>query len=389
MQSSAESKLWVVWLLFFFQFAAIGVYFTFLNVYYRDAGLSGTQIGLINMVTALIGVVGAIVWGNLADRTGKPRLLISAGALGVLIIAQFIPLVHTFEMFLLLACLSSIMASSLGTLVDSTTLVMLGERRDDYGRYRLGGSIGYILTTSMVGFVFDRVGLWLMFPAYGLVMLMFAGTALLLPSIPVHREMRSGGEIGKLIRQPAWILFTISVFLVWIAVNASIMFLGVTLQAMGANQGLIGIAIVIGAVVEIPFMAYSGKLLRRFGPVRLLFIAMILMVFRYFLLGWMPSPEWAIAINILNGPAFVFFWNSAVTYANRLAPPSLAGTVQGMFNSTTSLAGVVSALLTGWLFDLLGPNKLFYVMAFCCLAGLILFSVGQFRSRRAVQAETT
>ena len=383
-----QNRLWVVWLLFFFQFAGVGVYFTFLNIYYRDAGLSGTQIGLINMVTALIGVAGSVLWGNIADRTGQQRWLIAVGAAGGLIVAQFVPLVHTFTAFLGLAVLGSLMGSSLGTLVDSTTLMLLGDRREDYGRYRLGGSIGYILTAGSVGFLFDRSGLRLMFPAYGVVMTFFAIIALLLPIMPVRRESRSTGMIGKMIRQPAWLLFAGCVFLIWIATNAAIMFLGVSLQAMGASQSLIGIATVIGAVVEVPFMAYSGSFLRRFGPVRLLLISMILMVIRYFLLGVMPSPYWAVAINILNGPAYVFFWSSAVNYAYQLAPPGLSGTAQGMLNSITSLAAVLSAILTGALFDLLGANKLFIVMGFCSLAALIIFAVGQFRARPSVPTES-
>jgi PPP family 3-phenylpropionic acid transporter len=376
-----SGRMWVVWCLFFFQFAAIGVYFTYLNVYYREAGLSGTLIGLINMTTAAIGAGGSFMWGYLCDQTGKPRYLIAAGACGTLLVVQFIPLVHSFGAFLGLGCLASLMSSSLGTLVDSTTLVLLGKQREDYGRYRLGGSFGYILTTLSVGFLFDRTSLRLMFPVYGLIMLVFASTAMLLPAIPVHKGERARGDIPSMIRQPAWLLFAACIFLVWIGVNASIMFLSVSLQALGADQSLIGIASVVGAIVEVPFMASSGWFLRRFGPVKLLLVAMGLMIVRYFMLGWMPTPIWAIPINTLNGPAFVFFWNSAVTYVNRLAKPSLAATAQGLLNSTISLAGVISSLLTGLLFDGLGPNGIFVVMAFCCLAAFILFGAGTLRAR--------
>ena len=373
---------WVVWILFFFQFAAIGVFYTYLNIYYRDAGLSGTQIGTINMSTALVGVAGSIFWGFLADRTGQSRLLIALGAGSALLTVQFIPLMNSFWQFLGLGILASFANSAPGTLVDSTILTMLGEQRNDYGRYRLGGTIGYILTTLTAGFLFDRAGLRLMFPAYGVIMFLFAGVALLLPASPVRLAGNRFEGLTTIISRPAWILFTVCTFLIWIASNASIMFLGVSLQAMGASHSLISIAITIGAVVEIPFMMFSGYFLKRFGSVKLLITAMVLMVIRYFLLGFMQAPTWAVFINTLNGPAYVFFWNSAVTYANRMAPPGFAATVQGLLNSTLSLAGVVSALLTGWLFDTLGPNQLFTVMAFSCLAALILFAGGNLKLSR-------
>ena len=388
-ESPRRKRMWVLWLLFFFQFAAVGVYFTYLNIYFRQAGLSGTQIGLLNMTTALVGVASVSGWGYLSDLTGKNRLLIAIGAAGALVAAQFIPLVHTFAGFLVLGCLGSLMGSAPMTLVDSTTLALLGEKREDYGRFRLGGSIGYVLTALTAGFVFDRTGLQLIFPAYGVIMTMFVVVALLLPDATAQPRERSKAEIGQLVRRPVWIIFTISVFLAWIANYATIMFLGVTLQTMGASKSLIGVAITIGAIVEAPLMVYSGPLLRRFGPVRLLLTGFLLMAIRNFLLGWMPSPGWAVAINLLNGPAYVFYWNSAVTYLNKMATTSTTGTAQGLFNSTISLAGVVSSLLTGYLFDLLGPNGLYTVMAFCCLAALVLFRVGTWVTgqTRRIEAE--
>ncbi len=384
----SQKRMWVLWMLFFFQFAAIGVYFTYLNVYYREAGLSGTQIGLINMSTSLVGMAGAVVWGYLSDRTGQPRLLIAAGAVGAIIAAQFIPFLHSFTALLIAGILGSLAGSATSTLVDSTTLVILGEKRENYGRYRLGGTIGYILAAGSVGFLFDQIGLRSMFPAYGVIMAMFAATALLLPAMPIQREARSKSAIGAMVRRPAWLLFMMVIFLCWIANSAAILFMGVSLSSMGANQALIGMAVTIGAVVEIPFMAFSGTLLRRFGSTRLLIFAMAVMVVRFFLLGWMPAPEWAVAINVLNGIAFPLLWVSSVTYANKMAPPGMAGTVQGFLNSSSSLASVVSSLVTGWLFDSLGPNGLFEVMAFCVLSALILFVTGTLRRRQGNNEES-
>lgn len=378
-------RMWIVWMLFFFQYAGVGIYFTYLNVFYRESGMNGTQIGVLNMVGALVGVGGVIFWGYMSDRTGKPRLLIAGGMAAAVLSIQVMPYLHSFGAFLLLSVVFSIFFSSTSSLVDSTALAILGERREDYGRYRMGGSFGYILATSSVGFLFDRIGLRAMFPTYGVVMLGFILFALMLPNLPVRLGERSQGVLIQMIRRPAWLLFAAVVFLIWIATNSAISFLSVSLQAMGAKQGLIGIAVVTGTIVEIPFMFYSPHLLRRFGSERLLMIAIVLAVVRFFLLGWMPSPEWAIPINILNGPAFVFFWNSAVTYANKMAPPNLAGTTQGLLSSLTALAGVVSSLLSGWLFDLVGPTNLYIVMGFICLAGLILFVVGNLRSTSATR----
>lgn len=374
-------------MLYFFQYAAIGIYFTYLNIYYREAGLSGTQIGVMNMITALAGVGGSIGWGYIADRTGENRFLIAGGAVFALLIAQAIPHVHTFWAFLGLGILSSLANSAPSTLIDSTTLSMLGENRQDYGRFRLGGSVGYVITTLSSGFFYDWSGLKAMFPAYGVIMLMFSIMALQLPAQKpeAHEEAQIKGSIRQLITAPPWILFSVCVFLVWIATTASITFLSVSLNAMGASQSLVGVSSTIGAIVEIPVMIYTAHLLRRYGPLPLLAIAMVIMIIRFILLGLMPVPEWSIWINILNGVAFPFYWNSAVTLANKMAPRGLAGTAQGALNSTMSLAGMASALLTGWLFDLMGANRLFLVMAVICLAALLLFIGGNIAKKTRME----
>ncbi len=377
--TAPRRRLWVVWLLYFVQFLSVGAYFIYLNVYYRQAGLSGTQIGFITMSNSLIGVISSIVWGYVSDMTGKPRLLIAFGSIGSLVVAQFVPLATGFWGFFMLSCLGSLLTSSFNTLLDGTTLAMLGSKSENYGRYRMGGSIGFIVATSTSGFIYDVTGLKLMFPVYGVIMVLFAVCALLLPHVPVQPKQRARAEIGLMIRQPAWMIFAVCVFLIWAANYAAILYLNVSLSSLGANQGLIGMVNTAGALAELPFMAFSGWFIRRFGLQRLMTLAIILMIGRYFLLGWMPNPNWALPINILNGPAYAFYATTAVAYAKRLAPPSLAVTSQGLYNATMSLAGVISSLAAGILLDEIGPNGIFTVMGFSCLAALILFVLGGLR----------
>lgn len=376
-------RLWVVWLLYFVFFLGVGAYLTYLNVYYRQAGLTGTQIGVINMAGALVGVVSMVLWGYVSDRTGRPRLLLAAGAVGVALVAQVVPLLHTFGQFFWQASLSNLLASALLTLVDGIALGLLGAQGSRYGQLRIGGSFGYILAAAGFGLLYDRTGLEAIFPIYGVCMGLFAALALLLPSAAARSEYPSRQALGVMVRQPAWVVFSICVFLVWIANYAAIQFLGVTLASMGASQSLIGVAAISGTVVEIPFMVLGGRLIQRFGLKRLLLVGMAFMVLRYTLLGWMQKPELAVLINLINGPAYAFYAVTIVAYARQLAPPSLAMTAQGLLNATMSLSGVVSAFTAGVLFDRVGPHILFYIMALCCVGGLGLFAASAWRTRRA------
>jgi len=371
----------VLWVIYFFQYAAIGAYFAFLNVYFKEVGLSGTQIGLMSMVGGIAGMAGSFVWGYLSDRSGRPSLFIALGAGGALLLAQLIPLVRQFGLpnpfllYTLIALASNLCMSAPGTLVDSTSLAMLGKNAKDYGRYRLSGSVGYIITVLSVGMLYERAGLSRMFLVFGGLMLVFALAALRLPRRGVRLSGPAWGKIGAMLRQPAWLLLILTGFLYWVAYSASIMFIGVILKSMGAGEALISYAVVIGAIVEVPIMAYSGALLKRFGPVRLLWTALFLQVLRYFLLSRISNPAWAIAINLLNGPGFVLFMVSILNMISRLSPPSLLATAQGFYASAVSLAGILSALISGLLFDRLGPSGLFLTLSAVCLLAFALFGL--------------
>ncbi len=158
---------------------------------------------------------------------------------------------------------------------------------------------------------------------------------------------------------------------------------------MGAGDSLIGFALAVSAIFEVPFMAFSGAIIRRFGPTRLLWISMVGYVIRYILYSQMMSPEWVIFIHMFSGPVYVLFWNSAVNVANRMAPPELSATAQGLLVSATALAGVLSGGLSGWLFDRLGSRGLFLSLAGFCLAAFLLYSFGQLRARSPASRSET
>lgn len=381
---SNSRHLRVVWLLYFFQFAGVGTFITFINLFLHEAGLTGTEIGLVGMLGALFGMLSATLWGYLSDRSGRTRLLLIVSTLGTAVVAQFYPTATTFLGFAGFACLFGSFNSGAATLVDSLTLSLLGERREDYGRYRLGGTIGYILATLLSGVVFEQIGVRALFPAFGLTCAGFVVAALFLPTRPVQTSIRQTAEPGAIltmIRQPVWLILVTCVFLMWMASTGANSFLNIVLKNMGGSDPLIALTFTAPAIAELPFMAFSGALIRRFGATRLFWIATVGYIIRFMLYSQISSPGWAPIINAFAGPMYVMFWNSAINIANRMAPPGLAATAQGLIFSSVSLAGVVGAVLSGWLFDQLGSSGLFMAMTASCTLAFLLYTAGQITSK--------
>ncbi len=386
-RAKTAPRLWVTAALFFSQYVGFGVYFTFLNVYLRSAGMTGSEIGFNGTVVGVFSMLGTFAWSYLADRTGRPRVLLAVGAIGTLVGAQFVPLVAAYGLqpafwwYVVINAFVGLMNASINTLIDSTVVAMLGDQRHKYGVYRLGGSIGFIVGAVGAGQLYDRVGYGWMFASFAVVMLGFAALALMLPARVARVAGTGKQQIGQMIRRPEWLILIASLFVFWAGYSASFAFNGVILKAMGASDSLISYSAVIGTLVELPFMAYSGRLIQRFGPSRLLAVGLLLQLVRFVLLSQMRVPEWAIAFNMLNGPGYVFTWNSTVYLIARLAPPGLGATAQGFMASTLNLANILSSSASGVLYDRFGFGALYLLFAGTTLVALLMFAAGRIWSR--------
>ncbi len=369
-------------LLYFIYFGGVGAYFTFLNVYYREIGLSGTQIGLVNTLSPLVSIFAATMWGLLNDRWGQPPKVLRITIPGTILACLALSFVHSFPLIILFSCLMSFFICATIPLMDNTTLRLLGEARSRYGQVRVTGSFGYILATFTTGYLYEVTGLHWIFYTYAAIMGLFLLVAIRLPNEPVRISGSIWGGLGQMVRQAAWVVFAISSFLLWVSNTGTFTFIGITVREMGGTDRLIGLVSMMSAVTEIPILLTSDRLLRRFGSTALIVAAFCFFTLRGVLLAIMPAPEWAAPISMLGGISFSLFWVSAVGYANDAAPEHLKSTAQGLLFSIMNLAGMAGSLNAGWVYDEFGFRGLYWTTAAVALAGLALFTLGRIRFAR-------
>ena len=138
---------------YFCYYGAAASLIPYLPIYYQSIGLSGKEIGLLVAIPPLLMLIGAPLWGGLADATQQhKRLLMLAvalalGSVAVLsIISRFlilIPVVAAYALFI----------APVMPLVDNTVMAMLGERSGKYGKQRLWGAVGWGISAPTVGWL--------------------------------------------------------------------------------------------------------------------------------------------------------------------------------------------------------------------------------------------
>jgi PPP family 3-phenylpropionic acid transporter len=374
--------------LYFFMFAGTGIFFPFLNVYYRSTGLSGTQIGLINTLGPLIAIFAGPMWGLLSDKLGRLRLLLAVIILGSIISVLGLGLVKTFFAILGLAAVFNLFGCAIQPLVDSYNLALLGEHRERYSEQRLWGTFGFLASSLFAGSLFERVGLRYLFPGYAVCLGLLLFTLIWLPPAATRMGRTVFRGFTQMLRQPIWLIFAAAVILVMIANNSWLNFLGITVTEMGAKDSLVGWMWSVGAISEIPVMLFGTRLLRRWGAKKIMAAGFFFYGVRLILYASMPVPEWVLGINWIQGLSFGFYWVGGVNYVSEITPEHLRATGMSMLVSLFNIASVTAGPLIGLAFDNLGSSRLYLLAAVTAWTGFSIFVFGTLHLRRkyALQA---
>ena len=89
----------------------------------------------------------------------------------------------------------------------------------------------------------------------------------------------------------------------------------------------------------------------------------------------MPRRKWEI-IQMLHGPTYSAIWVAGVSYADKMAPPGLGATAQGIFAGVLLGLGFgTGAILGGWVYETLGAVAMFRIFTIVVLTSLILFQL--------------
>jgi PPP family 3-phenylpropionic acid transporter len=367
--------------IYFFYFAAGSTIIPYLSIYYQELGLPGGQIGILIGITPVVALFAAPAWSALADASGRHRtiLLFAMGLSGLAYWSLGIP--QTFAALALVVALAASVTAPIIPLVDNSVVEQLGARRDAYGKQRVWGSYGWGVAGLFSGWLVGRLGLSVIFYSYPILMGLGLLMARHFPVSPAAIGVKLGSGAQALFSQRRWLLF---LAVVWAAGASLAMFnnfLFIFLRNIGTSDALLGMALALGIISEIPFFFYSDRLLRRFGATGLLLIGAGFIFGRTLALSLVASPWQALALQLMVGPTFALIWVAGVEYASRIAPPGLGATAQGVFQGVFVGLGFASgSVLGGLLLQNYGIRVMFQAAAMIIfLAGLLFWLVNRLR----------
>ncbi len=343
-------------LLYFFYYAAMASLLPFLVLYYAQLGLSGQQIGVLSALLPVMTLLSVPLWSAASDTTGRYRAFMLLTVGGTLALTLLTSSVTTYFGLLTSVGALAFFVAPIMPLADHSVLTLL-QQKHRYGTLRLWGAVGWGVAAPLAGLLVEYGVRWA-FVLAALLLGLLWGVVVRLPT-PEKRSQRGGGGVRQFIT-PVWSGFLLTAFVGGVGLAVSGNFLYLHMADLGIRAPLVGLALTVATLSEIPIFFFAGYLLRRYAAPTLLVTALAAFAVRLFLYSLIVSPWLLLSVQVLHGPTFSLLWIAGVAYADSLAPEGLGATAQGLFATMVmGWGGIVGALVGGVLYDGVGAAAMF------------------------------
>jgi PPP family 3-phenylpropionic acid transporter len=389
---TSPRNLWTLRLYYFFLIGGGGFLFPFINLFFTQQGLSGTQIGLLSTIASLAALIVAPWWGRRSDATSHPRRLLQFGLLATALCNLALSQQTAFAWMALIVTLDVLLSINVAPLSDVVALAVI-KGKAGFGSVRLWGSLGWAVTALLGGWLIEQTGLFTMFAGYAISA--FVSIALLaILKLPRWGSSATGhhqadrtevtpaaahswrATFAALWRDRTLRGLTLALSILWFSLNGLRQFEPVFLDQLGAGETIIGLASTIGAAVELPAMLWVDRLGRRHGAGKLLRASFLLYIVTALSVVIAPTVSVILFSHIIDGVAYSFFAVASVLFIAEVAPDRQVTTMMAIFTVTLpSIVRMISGPVSGWVFDARGAYALYVIGVIGSAVGWLIMKI--------------
>lgn len=358
------------------------VYQGYITVYFAEIGLSTAQIGLLMSFVPVALIACQMFWGARGDRAKNRSALIRNMLLFSALVMLGFSLTTRYAHLMVLLWTFAAFFIPAQPLADSVILESLWEKRKPFGILRLSASFAFALGSLAAGRVLEgRVEL---LPYITSGLLACAGLATFaLPSLPGHGRKENKVSFSAIFRLPHMPGLFALVLLIQVTLGYFYSFFPVYFTALpGSGTSLLGLAYLISAASETPFLLFADRLYNRIGVGRLLCVAAAALTVRWTVLALTSNPVVVLLSQLLHGWGFIIVTVGMAKYLNDHVPGELKARAQAALSLVgAGLARVVGNLGGGLLGEAVGIQNGFFVVACVTFAALAVFAPIYFRQK--------
>ncbi len=377
---NVQFETWKLRSLYLTFFAGLGSLIPYLPVLLTHRHFSPLSIGLLLSINPIVGILLPPLWGAVADRTGRavPLLRLQLLVLPILVIILY----HSSTVVAIAGILTglAVFLTSFPPLADHLTLDYAQRYGIDYGRVRVFGSIGFSLANlSVTAFLLHGSidFLWLLYSPFVATGFLVSLTIreVVQEDSPLPNSDQGASRNDPSVNRAASLRPLLPFYLIVLGLALTIpaynTFFPLYMSRLEGGAKLLPLAYVLSSGSEVFTMPFATKLYNRLGPRYMLILSAVSYALRWVVVAVSPWTVMIVAIQILHGVSFGFFYTSCVMYIRNTLPRRLFATGQGIFGATTALGNVLGNILGGMLYEAGSPREFYLTAAAICLIAAV------------------
>lgn len=378
--------------LFFANFAAFSGFAVFRNVYLEEMGMSGSAMGQIGFLLTATGVAVQPVWGVLTDYLhAEAPVLVVGGVVSALGLFAYPIAAELATPFVLVAAGTAVYSAFRAPIVPVANALVLS-RGYDYGTVRAFGSVAFGIGSLGFGFLVAALGVSSVVYCYALGMGALVVVVLSLPESADTGDRDDGsddqsdgaalsGAARALVTNYDFLVVLVLGFLVGLSTRGGSAFFAVYMRAVEASavvgpvrltaDGLTGAAWALKTLFEAVAFVYAVRLSWSYRSVLVAGGAAVTLPNLVY--GLTTRPWAVVAVQAVGGLGYGLYYVASVEFVHVVARGRVTSTAQTVFTGVgLGLGGAAGQVVAGELYDLLGIQRMYVVVAVLGFAGALV-----------------
>lgn len=394
MSSPATSYKGRLFIMMVLEIAIWGAWQIKIFPYMGMLGFTAGQQGWVGSVFGIASVIGIFFSNQFADRNFAAERFLAFSHLvgGLALIAT--AFVTSFPAFFAIFLLYGLLYVPTLSVANSLAFANLRNPAEEFGFVRMGGTIGWIAVSwpfiFLLGDTADAQQTRWVFIVAGLISLALSAYSLTLPHTPPRKDAVGLDRFAwlraaRLLAVPHVLVLFIVILIDSVIHNGYFVVIDNFLTQVGVSAKMTMVVSSIGQVAEIVTMLVLGVVLKKLGWKWTMILGVLGHAARYGVFAFFGTPDYQwliIAIQVLHGICYAFFFATVYIYVDAVFPPDVRSSAQGAANLLILGAGMVIA---SQLFPQLAAHfttagivdyhKLFLVPTALAIGGILLLGL--------------
>lgn len=347
------------------------------TVYLQNEAMTGTQIGMIVAVSSMTGLVASPLWGILSDRLRSARGTFLLCVAVTALMYALLPLLGAvtgggFGFYVVYIPAIFIFKQASNAMLDSWCVGELAPVGISYGSVRMWGSIGYCVSSLLLGAL---VGVRLpVHQVFGvmvplLALLLFTGSRIPRRLPPERKEGAQKDGAGALLKNRRFLIYLLYALGLNIYLAVTLIFMPYILEAAGCEAAQVGTVTGFRALMEIISMFLGAKLCKRFPTRYIMVLPGLLFGLEHLCYGFAAGLPGLLCVMVLSGLAGGFFYSLGPSYIFEIVSPEVVHTAQTLNAMDLTLVSIVGSALGGAVIDRWGVHAM-TTFCGCLILGL-------------------